>query len=127
MRMACAPAATIRSPLERDGVVFLPLTWTVVHPIDESSPLHGETPESLRSRKAEILVLLRAFDENFPRSCKPAPPTRWTRSTWGARFANAFMANAAENSLPVADQDKKVAVDMRLFDKVEPAPALLNR
>ncbi len=29
--------------LERDGVVFLPLTWTVVHPIDEQSPLHGET------------------------------------------------------------------------------------
>ena len=30
-------------PLERDGVVFLPLTWTVVHPIDEQSPLHGES------------------------------------------------------------------------------------
>src|SRR5580698_8353608 len=28
--------------LERDGVVFLPLTWTVVHPIDEQSVLHGE-------------------------------------------------------------------------------------
>ena len=35
--------------LERDGVVFLPLTWTVVHPIDEHSPLHGETLESMHN------------------------------------------------------------------------------
>src|SRR5271165_171685 len=35
--------------LERDGVVFLPLTWTVVHPIDESSVLYGHSPETLRN------------------------------------------------------------------------------
>src|SRR5271165_3196143 len=31
--------------LERNSVVFLPLTWTVVHPIDQKSPLHGETEQ----------------------------------------------------------------------------------
>src|SRR5580704_2540624 len=41
--------------LERDGVVFLPLTWTVVHPIDQDSILHGETSESLRTSNMEVL------------------------------------------------------------------------
>src|SRR4051795_4145694 len=30
--------------LERERVVFFPATWTVVHPIDEKSPLWGMTP-----------------------------------------------------------------------------------
>ena len=32
------------------------LTWTALHPIDENSPLYGETPESLRDRATEIVV-----------------------------------------------------------------------
>src|ERR1035437_1938736 len=31
--------------LERPGVLFLPLSWTVVHPIDEDSPLWGKTAD----------------------------------------------------------------------------------
>ena len=33
--------------LVRDWTPLFALTWTVVHPIDETSPLWGETPESL--------------------------------------------------------------------------------
>jgi len=46
---------------------------------------------------------------------------------WGARFANAFMASAAEKFANNARKDGKVAVDMRLFDKIEPTADLLNR
>ena len=34
---------------ERDNIYFFPLTWTVVHPIDESSPLFGKTAADLRT------------------------------------------------------------------------------
>src|SRR3954451_4291352 len=30
--------------LERDGILMFALTWTIVHPIDESSPFFGKTP-----------------------------------------------------------------------------------
>src|SRR3989442_16003390 len=33
--------------LEREKVVFFPLSWTVVHPIDERSPLRGLTQHNL--------------------------------------------------------------------------------
>src|ERR1700733_6451993 len=34
-------------PLERSGVYFFALTWTIVHPIDSASPLFGKTREDL--------------------------------------------------------------------------------
>ena len=113
--------------LERDNVVFLPLTWTVVHPIDEASPLHGETAESLRNSQAEVLVLLKAFDEIFSTIVQTRVSYITDEMVWGARFANAFMASAAENFANSARQGGKVAVDMKLFDKIEPAADLLNR
>jgi len=106
--------------LERDGVVFLPLTWTVVHPIDEKSPLYGETPEALRSSGTEVLVLLKAFDETFSTIVQTRTSYTFDDVVWGARFANAFMAHAAVRFAQQEGPGKKVAVDMRLFDIIEP-------
>ena len=113
--------------LERENVVFLPLTWTVVHPIDEASPLHGETAESLRDSQSEILVLLKAFDEIFSTIVQTRTSYASDEIAWGARFANAFMLDAAEKFADRGRRRGKVAVDMRLFDKIEPAVELLNR
>ena len=105
--------------LERPGVVFLPLTWTVVHPIDERSPLYGETPESLSRSRAEFLVLLKGFDETFSTTVQTRTSYTPEEVIWGARFANAFTVDAAERFAGSVRGAKKVAVDMRLFDKVE--------
>ncbi len=51
--------------LERRKVAFFPLSWTVVHPIDEKSPLYGMTDADLRNSDAEIMILLSAADETF--------------------------------------------------------------
>lgn len=112
--------------LERDGVVFLPLTWTVVHPIDESSIFRGETAESLRNSAAEVLVLLKAFDETFSTIVQTRTSYVWDDIVWGARFANAFMEDAAER-FASHGKNGKVAVDMRLFDIIEPVLDRLNR
>jgi inward rectifier potassium channel len=100
-------------PLERERVTFLPLTWTVVHPIDQASPLHGETPESLREANAEILVLLSAFDETVSATVNQRTSFVPGEIRWGARFANAFVAAGRAGS--------KLAFDMRQFDNTEPA------
>ncbi len=41
------------------------LSWTIMHVIDEHSPLHGATPESLQKEGAEIVVVLSGVDETF--------------------------------------------------------------
>ena len=60
--MGFTPASYYPLPLEREKAsYFFPLTWTVVHPIDDASPLHGETSESMRKSQTEFLVLLKRF------------------------------------------------------------------
>ncbi|MGA3056104.1 MAG: ion channel [Candidatus Korobacteraceae bacterium] len=113
--------------LEREKVVFLPLTWTVVHPINETSPLHGETQESMRTSQSEFLVLLSAFDEIFSATVQTRTSYTSDDVICGARFANAFMLDAAQKFTDGAGKNKKVAVDMRLFDIVEPVDHALNR
>ena len=105
--------------LERPSVVFLPLTWTVVHPINESSPMFGETPQSLRESQSELLVLLSGFDEIFSATVQTRTSFIPGEILFGYRFANAFVITASAN--------KKVAVDMRQFDKVEPVQLSLER
>jgi len=104
--------------LERSSVVFLPLTWTVVHPIDASSPLFGETAESMRASQTEILVLLSGFDETFSATVHTRSSYVPEEVLWGYRFVSAFVIPRSAG--------KKVAVDMRQFDAVEAAQPSLT-
>ncbi len=100
-------------PLERGSVTFLPLTWTVVHPIDENSPMYGETLESLRQSQAEFVVLLSGFDETVAATVNQRTSFIPDEMLWGARFANAFLLAQTTGS--------KVSFDMRKFDMTERA------
>jgi inward rectifier potassium channel len=51
--------------LEREKVESLPMNWTVVHPIDENSPLSGFTSEDMKNADLEIYTLVRGFDDVF--------------------------------------------------------------
>lgn len=51
--------------LELDNILFFPLTWTVVHKIDEKSPLFGLSLQDLLKRNAELIVLFETYDETF--------------------------------------------------------------
>jgi len=76
--------------LERTQVLFLPLTWTVVHPIDENSPLYGKTAGDLEQLQAEVVVMMRGFDETFGQIVYARYSYRFDEITWGAKFAAAF-------------------------------------
>ena len=76
--------------LERRSVYFFPLPWTIVHPIDPSSPLYGKTAEDLARVHAEILVLIKGFDETFRQTVHARYSYRYDELIWGARFVPAF-------------------------------------
>lgn len=77
-------------PLERAKVYFLPLTWTVVHPIDSDSPLYGKTAEDLAKLEAEFLILIKAFDNTFSQAVNARYSYRYDEITWGAKFTPVF-------------------------------------
>jgi inward rectifier potassium channel len=49
--------------LVRDRHPVFRLSWSLMHVIDEHSPLHGATPESLRDSEATILLTIEGVDE----------------------------------------------------------------
>lgn len=53
--------------LNRDRSPLFLLTWTLMHPIDEHSPLHGRTPGELAVSQAEILISFNGIDEILER------------------------------------------------------------
>jgi inward rectifier potassium channel len=77
-------------PLERDTVDFLALTWTIVHPIDEASPFFGKTKEDLEQKQAEIIILIKGFDETFSQGVRARYSYRFDEIAWNAKFTPAF-------------------------------------
>jgi inward rectifier potassium channel len=76
--------------LERPTVMFLPLSWTIVHPIDEASPLYGKTASDLARLQAEFMVLVKAFDDTFYQILHTRYSYRHDELIWNAKFAPAF-------------------------------------
>lgn len=54
------------------------LTWTVMHPIDEQSPLYGSTLESLAKARAQIVISLSGVDDELSQ-------TIYARHTYGVQ------------------------------------------
>ncbi len=78
-------------PLERNKVTFFPLAWTIVHPIDESSPFAGRTGAELEEGEAEILVLLSGIDETFEQTVHARSSYRADEILWNARFQSIYV------------------------------------
>jgi inward rectifier potassium channel len=76
--------------LERKSVVFFPLNWTIVHPIDEASPLYGVTEQQLHDSDAEFLVLLTAVDETFSQTVHARSSYKDYEVICGAKFSSMF-------------------------------------
>ena len=51
--------------LEREKIMYLPSTWTIVHEIEEDSPLYIYTDEQLLKLNAELLVLIEYYEDAF--------------------------------------------------------------
>ncbi len=61
-----------------------------MHPIDESSPFYGKTPEDLARMQAELIILVKGFDESFSQVVHSRYSYRFDELVWGAKFQPAF-------------------------------------
>jgi inward rectifier potassium channel len=97
--------------LEREKVYFLPLTWTVVHPIDENSPMQGIGPEDLRRLQGEFLILIKAFDDTFSQAVHARYSYTFDEIEWDSRFLPAFdVNNEGDMVLDLAQLDRSAKV-----------------
>lgn len=95
--------------LERQSIVFMPLHWVIVHPIDDSSPFRGMTPEALGACDPEVVCLISAADETFAQTVHAKTSYDKTDIVWGARFRDMYLADA-----------ERVAIDLTRLHDTEP-------
>jgi inward rectifier potassium channel len=95
------PVLRARSPL------FF-LTWQVMHPIDENSPLYGETTQSLIDKRAEILVVMKGIDETFVSTIHARTSYTPDEIVWQAKLADIF----------TVDEGGARAIDFRRFHEI---------
>jgi len=91
--------------LMRDHVPLLQLTWTLLHPLDEKSPLYGATPESLRKNEDEVIVSLSGYDETLSQ-------TIHARHSY---IADEIICSAFFEDILTRREDGKVEVNYNLF------------
>jgi inward rectifier potassium channel len=78
-------------PLEFERVTFFTLSWTVVHPIDEQSPLFNITDDDLVQNDAEFLVLLSGIDDTFAQTVHSRTSYKAHEIIWGAKYTSIFV------------------------------------
>ena len=86
-------------PLQMDRVSFLPLSWTIVHPINGESPLAGLTQDELIRRRAELLLIVKGLDEGYMQPVITRHSYRYDEIVWGGRFVRAYGVEGGEARL----------------------------
>jgi inward rectifier potassium channel len=97
--------------LERRRVTFFPLAWTVVHPIDDGSPLRGLSHADLVATDAEILILLSGIDETFSQTVHARSSYKPRTIKFGYKFANLYNE---------VDDGEPISIDVRRLSEIEP-------
>ena len=98
--------------LVRDHVPLLQLTWTLLHPIDENSPLYGVTQEALQRNEDEIIVSLSGQDETMSQ-------TIHTRHSY---VSDEIICGAFFEDILKRREDGKIEVNYNLFHSYRSAP-----
>jgi inward rectifier potassium channel len=86
------------------------LSWTVMHRVDQTSPLHGQTPQSLKESQAELIALLSGTDETLADVIFARHAYRPHQIRWNHRFVDI---------LSLTPRGRRV-VDLNRFHDTEP-------
>lgn len=76
--------------LVRRKTPIFALTWTVMHPIDEKSPLYGATAQTLAEEEIEIVVTLTGLDETVSQTIHARHAFATHEILWNMRFVDIF-------------------------------------
>jgi inward rectifier potassium channel len=99
--------------LELERINALNLSWTLVHPITENSPLYNFTKEDFANIDGEILVFIKTFDDMFSSTVAIRTSYSFGEVVYGAKFEPMY-ARSNDNSKTVLHLDQ-----LNSFSKVD--------
>lgn len=84
--------------LEYNKVSGLAMSWTVVHPINDDSPLKGISPDDLKEFDAEFIFMFKAFDDTYSQTIHARNSFTHHDIVWGAKFQPMFHTDEHSNA-----------------------------
>jgi len=76
--------------LELDRINALTLSWTLVHPITQESPLYNFTEDDFKRTHGEILVFITTFDDMFSNTVAARTSYTFNEIIYGAKFETMY-------------------------------------
>ena len=98
--------------LNRDRSPLFLLTWTLMHPINDRSPLRGRTARDLAAGEAEILVSFRGIDETLERPIYAHHNYPISRVLFGEGFVDMMQEEEGQGQ----------RIDFANFNRTHPCP-----
>ncbi len=98
-------------PLELSSINSLALSWTLVHNINEESPLYNYTKEEMLESKMEIIVIVKGFDDHFSNTVQQRTSYTYQQLVYGAKFLPMF-ERAEDGGYTLLELDKINAHEM---------------
>jgi inward rectifier potassium channel len=102
--------------LVRERTSIFALSWTLMHVIDEHSPLYGMTAETLAEAEAEIVLVLSGTDETVAQTIHARHSYLASEVYWDMRFVD-ILARSPEG---------KTSINYTHFHDIEPVVAKLS-
>ena len=99
-------------PLVRSKQPMFNLGWTMMHALDDSSPLFRETPESLRESQASIVLIMSGTGESTGQTLSARAEYTYRDICWNSTFCDILMQ----------DPNGVLHIDYAKFDHIEPLP-----
>ena len=100
-------------PLEMERVNALTLSWTIVHPIDEESPLFGFKESDYKNIQGEFLVFFKTFEDMYSLTVVKRTSFTFKEVVYGAKFLPMF-TRSNHNDKTILHLDK-----LNAFEKVK--------
>ncbi|MGM8363036.1 ion channel [Flavobacterium sp. ARAG 55.4] len=91
--------------LELEKINSLTLSWTLVHPITQESPLYQFNKEDFENVRGEIFVYIKTFDDMFSNTVATRTSYTFDEIIYGAKFVNMYY-RSDDNSKTILDLDK---------------------
>jgi inward rectifier potassium channel len=122
---AVVRVAMVRTERTREGMTFyrmhdlvltrerspaLSRSWTAMHPITAGSPLHGQSPASLKKDEVELFVTIVGVDDTSLQPVHARHKYTDEAVVWGARHADVLSE----------DTDGSLVLDLRKFHELTP-------
>jgi inward rectifier potassium channel len=100
-------------PLQSADIQLFVLTWTLMHTIDEASPLHGYDAGRLERDEVRLFLSVDARDQSLGAQIQEVKSYGPLDILFGQRFADAITRDASGHT----------TADLTLLDALEPDPA----